>query len=318
MASKKLITVFGATGAQGGSVVNVFLNDPKLKPDWAVRAVTRDVTKDSAKKLKDAGAEVVSADMNDKATLVSAMKGADAVFAVTNYWEKMDAKLEVQQGKNLVDAAKETNVQQFIWSSLLNINKLSKGALPNVYHFDSKADVEEYAREVGIPATFFMPGFYMSNIPGGSFRRSPPNNAFTFAIPVGPSAQIPMFDAADTGKYVKAAVLHRDELLGKRLLSATEYLTAAQIVEAFKKAFPEAGKDASFFSMPPEQFKNIMKGQGMPDYVVQEFLENMLLLEQFGYYGGESLDETHRLVEDKLTTWDEHMKASKKWGEELK
>jgi len=163
-----------------------------------------------------------------------------------------------------------------------------------------------------------MPGFYMSNIPGGSFRRSPPNNAFTFALPVGPSAKIPMFDAADTGKYVKAAVLHRDELLGKRLLSATEYLTAAQIVEAFKKAFPEAGKDANFFSMPPEQFKNIMKGQGMPDYVVQEFLENMLLLEQFGYYGGESLDETHRLVDDKLTTWDEHMKASKKWGEELK
>lgn len=153
MAGKRLITVFGATGAQGGSVVNTFLNDPKLK-DWAVRAVTRDVNKDSAKKLKDAGAEVVSADMNDKATLVNAMQGAAAVFAVTNYWEKMDAKLEVQQGKNLVDAAKETNVQQFIWSSLLNINKLSKGALPNVYHFDSKADVEEYAREVGIPATY--------------------------------------------------------------------------------------------------------------------------------------------------------------------
>jgi len=45
---------------------------------------------------------------------------------------------------------------------------------------------------------------------------------------------------------------------------------------------------------------------------------NMLLLEQFGYYGGDSLDETHRLVEDKLTTWDEHLRASKKWGEELK
>ncbi|KAK0640814.1 NmrA-like family-domain-containing protein [Cercophora newfieldiana] len=318
MAGKRLITVFGATGAQGGSVVNTFLNDPKLKSDWAVRAVTRDATKDSAKKLKDAGAEVVAADMNDKATLVSAMQGAAAVFAVTNYWEKMDAKLEVQQGKNLVDAAKETNVQQFIWSSLLNINKLSKGALPNVYHFDSKADVEEYAREVGIPATYFMPGFYMSNIPGGMFRRSPPNNAFTFALPVGPSAQIPLFDAADAGKYIKAAVLHRDELLGKRLLAATEYLTVTQIVEAFKKAFPEAGKDATFYSMPAEQFKGIFLARGMPDFAAQEFLENMLLLDQFGYYGGASLDETHRLVEDKLTTWDEHLRASKKWGEELK
>ncbi|KAK0616961.1 NmrA-like family-domain-containing protein [Immersiella caudata] len=319
MAGKRLITVFGATGAQGGSVANIFLNDPKLKPDWTVRAVTRDVTKDSAKKLRDAGAEVVAADLNDKSTLISALQGAAAVFAVTNYWEKMDAALEVQQGKNLVDAAKETNVQQFIWSSLLNINKLSKGALPNVHHFDSKADVEEYARAVGIPATFFMPGFYMSNIPGGTFRRSPPNNAFTFSLPVSPSAQIPMFDSADTGKYIKAAVLHRDELLGKRLLSATEYLTVAQVVEAFRKAFPEAGKDATFYSVPPQQFKQIlMEKQGWPDFVAQEFLENMLLLEQFGYYGGASLDETHRLVEDKLTTWGEHLRASKKWGEELK
>jgi uncharacterized protein YbjT (DUF2867 family) len=61
--------------------------------------------------------------LNDKATLVAAMKGASAVFAVTNYWEKLDAKLEIQQGKNLVDAAKETGVQHFVWSTLYNVNK---------------------------------------------------------------------------------------------------------------------------------------------------------------------------------------------------
>lgn len=51
------------------------------------------------------------------------MEGTSAVYAVTNYWEKCDMKLEIQQGKNLVDAAKETGVQHFIWSSLLNITK---------------------------------------------------------------------------------------------------------------------------------------------------------------------------------------------------
>lgn len=60
MASKKIITVFGATGAQGGAVANIFLRDAKLKPQWSVRAVTRDVTKPSAAKLKSEGAEVVS------------------------------------------------------------------------------------------------------------------------------------------------------------------------------------------------------------------------------------------------------------------
>ena len=61
--------------------------------------------------------------MNDKASLVKVMTGAAAVYAVTNYWEKMDHSLEIQQGKNLVDAAKETGVQQFIWSSLFNVSK---------------------------------------------------------------------------------------------------------------------------------------------------------------------------------------------------
>lgn len=59
MAGKKIITVFGATGAQGGGVVNTFLNDPALKSEWTVRAVTRDASKDSAKKLQQLGAEVV-------------------------------------------------------------------------------------------------------------------------------------------------------------------------------------------------------------------------------------------------------------------
>ncbi len=44
--------------------------------------------------------------MNDPATLAAAMKGAFAVYAVTNYWESMSADVEMTQGKALVDAAK--------------------------------------------------------------------------------------------------------------------------------------------------------------------------------------------------------------------
>lgn len=71
MAGKKIITVFGATGSQGGSVVNVFLHDPKLKGEWSVRAVTRDTTKESAKKLESQGAEVVSVGLQNCISLES-------------------------------------------------------------------------------------------------------------------------------------------------------------------------------------------------------------------------------------------------------
>lgn len=61
--------------------------------------------------------------MNDKASLVKAMTGAHAVFGMTNYWEAMDMQLEIDQGKRLADAAKETGVKVYIWSSLLNVTK---------------------------------------------------------------------------------------------------------------------------------------------------------------------------------------------------
>jgi hypothetical protein len=44
---------------------------------------------------------------------------------------------------------------------LKDVNKLTKGEFPHVYHFDSKARIGEYAKASGVPTTFFMPGFYM-------------------------------------------------------------------------------------------------------------------------------------------------------------
>ena len=60
MASKKLLVVFGATGLQGGSVVKAVLGDSKMRESWAVRGITRDVSKPSAKALESLGAETVA------------------------------------------------------------------------------------------------------------------------------------------------------------------------------------------------------------------------------------------------------------------
>ena len=57
---KQIITVLGATGKQGGSVINSILADSAATSKFALRAVTRDVNKDSAKALAAQGAEVVA------------------------------------------------------------------------------------------------------------------------------------------------------------------------------------------------------------------------------------------------------------------
>lgn len=58
--SKQTIVVFGATGNQGGSVVNSILSDPKAASQFHLKGVTRDVTKDKAKALAAKGVELVT------------------------------------------------------------------------------------------------------------------------------------------------------------------------------------------------------------------------------------------------------------------
>lgn len=310
MAGKKIIAVIGATGAQGGGVVDVFLNDPLLSQEWTVRAVTRDPSKDKAKKLKEQGADVVAADLNDEASLVKAFTGATAAFGVTNYWETLSIDAEIQQGKNLVDAAKESAVSHFIWSSLLNVKKLTQGKLAHVYQFDGKAEIEEYAKQVGIPATFFLPGIYMDSLTG-AFRQNPLENAWVFALPMPETAPIPLFDVHNTGIWVKAIVRKRDQLLGKRILGATKYTTPKEVVDGFKQAFPEAGKAASFFSMPHEMFLQVAQdSMGVPDWAAEGILEMMRLVNEGGYFGFEPLEESLAVLEDKPTAWVDFLKKN--------
>jgi hypothetical protein len=60
MAAKNIVVVFGATGKQGGSVVSSILGDPKASAQFAIRGVTRDVTKPAAKALAEKGVEIAT------------------------------------------------------------------------------------------------------------------------------------------------------------------------------------------------------------------------------------------------------------------
>jgi hypothetical protein len=67
---------------------------------------------------------------------------------------QLDADREVQQGKNLVDAAKAGGVKHFVWSTLDDTRPALSGKRPaldsagrTVPHFDSKAEIEAYLKE---------------------------------------------------------------------------------------------------------------------------------------------------------------------------
>ncbi|KAK7413134.1 hypothetical protein QQX98_008020 [Neonectria punicea] len=302
----KIITVFGASGNQGGSVVRAILNDPALSREFKIRGITRDVSKPAAQVLAAKGVEVVAADMGSVELAAPAVAGAHTVFLVTNYWENPSGNGEIAQGKAVTDACKAAGVKHLIFSSLLNTTEASGGRLTEIHHFDGKAKIEQYIRDSGVPATFVLPGLFMSNL--FTMIRKNDEGAYTLSLPVSPvKAQVPLFNArGDLGKFVNAAIQHHPSSLGKRIYAATDYYTPSRIISEFSEVL---GKPASFTQLSNETFKSFMSPG-----VAQEMLENMLLLEDPGYYGGADLKESLNLLSAKPTTWKEFVQTYReKW-----
>ncbi|KPM43777.1 hypothetical protein AK830_g2806 [Neonectria ditissima] len=274
----KLITVFGATGNQGGSVTKHILEDPQLSKEYKI-----------------------AANLNSVESLTAALKGSHTVFLVTNYWETANGDVEFGQGKNVTDVAKDVGVSYLIFSSLHNVTEESKGRLTKVPHFDSKAKIEKYIRASGIPSTFVLPGYYMSNFTQMITKGA--DGSYQLFYPVDGKSKFPLFDAAkDTGLFVKGVLKHADQLLGKQVLEATAYYTPEEIVDTFSKV---TGKKASFIKVTSEQYL-----ASLPEAIAEEYLENQLFVEEPGYFLGEPLDDSLKLLDSKPTTWTEFVEKN--------
>lgn len=139
------------------------------------------------------------ADLNSKESITSAIEGSHTVFLVTNYWETADPKVELSQGKNVADVAKQVGVQHMIFSSLLNVTEASGGKLTHVPHFDGKAEIEQYIRKAGFPfTTFILPGYFMSNYQ--QMLQKQDDSTYMLAYPVSKESKFPLFDPDDAGK----------------------------------------------------------------------------------------------------------------------
>jgi uncharacterized protein YbjT (DUF2867 family) len=156
MEQKPIILVTGATGGQGGSVARYLLQTNR----YSVRALTRHPESEKALALKEAGAEIIKGDLADKDLLQHAVKDCYGVYGVTNFWEHFER--EYDHGMNLIEAVKNSDVQHFVFSTLPSAVKTSNGQF-SVPHLDIKAELEDYARRLKIPATFVHVAFYYEN-----------------------------------------------------------------------------------------------------------------------------------------------------------
>jgi uncharacterized protein YbjT (DUF2867 family) len=268
--AKKLIAVVGATGHQGGAVVHAL----QASGQFTVRALTRDPAKHP--KLAD---EVVAADLNRPETLSAAFAGAHGVFLVTNAWEA--GTDESRQALAAVNAAKDAGVQHLIWSTLPNVESISRGTI-DVPHFTDKAKVERVVREAGFPHhTFVIAPFYYQNLLGAIAPQKQADGSTGWALPIDPDKRvIHMGDITEIGRIV-AGAFAQPELAGhgEHLPLVGDFLSFNEIVATLNRQ----GNNFSFKQVPREVFAGWFPG-------AKEVAAMLAYFEAHTYLGSDSRD----------------------------
>ena len=224
----------------------------------------------------------------------------------------MDKDVEFNQGKNIVDASKAEGVKHLVWSGLPNVTKASNNELTLVEHFDSKADVTDYAEKVkgdSLIFSVFMPAYFMSNLPGQIKRQD--NGEISLSSPWNAkSTWLPLIDIrADTGKFVAGLFEAGRDANGVSVQGASEWVHPQDIVS---KVAEVAGEDVKFIEQPLD----IPTTKSMPK-IPGELAQNMLLIRDYSYYGKGAQDkqaESDKFLpagDNKKGTWDAFVRAQK-------
>ncbi|KAK0122070.1 hypothetical protein ONS95_010334 [Cadophora gregata] len=295
----KLVVIVGITGNQGSSVASAFFQDPT----WRVRGTSRDPSKPSSLALISQGIEVVPGDVDDVESLKAAFKGANLIFGNTAFsnafavptasdLEKLAPgqtlrewcyELEVQQGKNIVDAAASVadGLDLFIWSTLSHASKWSKEKYTGVYHFDSKAKVVDYLNEtyaaLGKKTSLLQMGLFITNWKWGQAavpweKRS--DGSLLLAVPGNGDLPVPLIVPSDAGKFVKAL---SQVSPGKNLLAFGELMTWSEYVALWTRT---TGYPATF-----EKSTVAVLDKLAPGGYGEEIGEMYAYMQDFGYWG---------------------------------
>ncbi len=260
MSSKKIIAVFGATGAQGGGLARAILNDPNS--EFAVRAVTRDVNSEKAKELGRLGAEVVAADVDDAASVQKALDGAYGAYFVTFYWDHFTPEKEIAHALTMAKAAKTAGLQHVIWSTLEDTRELvplHDDRMPTlmekykVPHFDGKGESDKFFTELGVPTTFLRASFYWDNfIYFGAGPKKGPDGKLYLTFPLD-DKKMGGIAAEDIGKCAYGILKKGKEVIGETIGVAGEHLSGKEMADAMTKA---VGQEVIYNNVTPDTYRS--------------------------------------------------------------
>ena len=230
----KVVLVTGATGRQGGAVVRHM-----LAKSWKLRALTRRPKAYEAQTLARQGVQVVQGDLEDPVSIARAAEGVYGIYSVQDFWS-VGANREVQQGRNLADAAKKAGVQHFVYSSVGGAERNT-----GIPHWESKWEIEKHIRQVNLAATIFRPAAFMEmynvlEVELGLLKGK-------LADPLRGDRPYQTIATDDIGAFVALAFERPKEFIRKQLEIAGSELTNVEAAKVFSRVM---GRPVKFRRLP--------------------------------------------------------------------
>ncbi|KAI9372463.1 hypothetical protein BJX61DRAFT_552879 [Aspergillus egyptiacus] len=253
-----MITVYGATGRQGGAVARSLLKNASFR----VRALTRTPDSEASRDLAGLGAEIHAANGFDYGSMVAAFTGSWGVFVNINSDDqafKQDGHTEFDLGKTIVDAAVEAKVQHFIFSTGPSSSELTNGKIKSKA-MDMKHKIEQYARNTPrfqsvnfICAAWYLENFLVKEIAPifGGFPFIPDSEGIlTFRCPRwGGNEDVPFVSITDDyGDLVHGLFLDPVRWNGTVVHGCSDILSFEELVGHFQEV---TGKKARYDPVEP-------------------------------------------------------------------
>lgn len=237
----KVILVTGATGKQGGSVIDALVELPNVS-DYTILALTRDASSGGAKKLaaKSPSIKLVEGNLDDvpglfKAATEVAKQSIWGVYSVQISMGKgVTFDSEVNQGTNLVDESVKNGVKHFVYSSVERGGDEKSWDNPTpIPHFQTKQIIEVHLRDHAgdMGWTILRPVAFMDNLAPGF-----PSKVFVTALQnhLGSSKPLQWVAASDIGWFAAQAFAKPEEWNHKALGLAGDELTVPALQKAFE------------------------------------------------------------------------------------
>ena len=245
-----MILVTGATGHIGRE-----LSPHVQATGQSLRVLVRDEKKVAR---LDPCIERAVGDLNDSASLLSAMHGVERVFLVT---------FEMQQDVNVIETAKRVGVKHIVKLSTLEAtdHKIKVGK----WHYER----EELIRASGLDWTFLRPGMFMSNsIEWWSETIKGQGSVF---FPGGKKGKVAPVDPRDVAKVAALALTQSGHSRQAYELTGSELFTIGEMVQVISHVL---GKPIQYVDIPPIAAKLFMLKSGMDKMLVNALMEMLASL----------------------------------------